>query len=70
MSLLSATTTRIVGKDAGTMKVVLVDATNDRILGVALLSYDSHEVINTVAPARIQPTAWGAVARAPVTRLA
>lgn len=39
---------RIVGEDAGMMKVV-VDADSDRILGAALLSYDSHEVINTVA---------------------
>ncbi|WAC94312.1 hypothetical protein [Mycobacterium sp. Aquia_213] len=30
------------------MKVV-VDAESDTILGAALLSYDSHEVINTVA---------------------
>jgi probable pyridine nucleotide-disulfide oxidoreductase len=39
---------RIVGEDAGMMKVV-VDAESDTILGAALLSYDSHEVINTVA---------------------
>jgi probable pyridine nucleotide-disulfide oxidoreductase len=39
---------RIVDQDAGMMKVV-VDADTDRILGAALLSYDSHEVINTVA---------------------
>ncbi|WP_445159940.1 FAD-dependent oxidoreductase [Mycobacterium sp. Dal123C01] len=39
---------RIVGQDAGMMKVV-VDAASDKILGAALLSYDSHEVINTVA---------------------
>ncbi|WP_232073204.1 FAD-dependent oxidoreductase [Mycobacterium stomatepiae] len=39
---------RIVGEDAGLMKVV-VDADSDTILGAALLSYDSHEVINTVA---------------------
>jgi pyruvate/2-oxoglutarate dehydrogenase complex dihydrolipoamide dehydrogenase (E3) component len=39
---------RIVGEDAGLMKVV-VDAASDLILGAALLSYDSHEVINTVA---------------------
>ncbi|MCV7412883.1 pyridine nucleotide-disulfide oxidoreductase [Mycobacterium florentinum] len=39
---------RIVDEDAGLMKVV-VDAGSDTILGAALLSYDSHEVINTVA---------------------
>jgi pyruvate/2-oxoglutarate dehydrogenase complex dihydrolipoamide dehydrogenase (E3) component len=39
---------RIVGETRGMMKVV-VDADNDAILGAALLSYDSHEVINTVA---------------------
>lgn len=39
---------RIVGQDAGMMKVV-VDAATDKILGAALLSYDAHEVINTVA---------------------
>ncbi|MEZ0351779.1 FAD-dependent oxidoreductase [Mycobacterium sp. pR1184] len=39
---------RIVGEDAGMMKVV-VDSGSDTILGAALLSYDSHEVINTVA---------------------
>ncbi|SOX54649.1 pyridine nucleotide-disulfide oxidoreductase, partial [Mycobacterium ahvazicum] len=39
---------RIVGEDAGMMKVV-VDSGSDMILGAALLSYDSHEVINTVA---------------------
>jgi pyruvate/2-oxoglutarate dehydrogenase complex dihydrolipoamide dehydrogenase (E3) component len=38
---------RIVNEVEG-MKVV-VDAETDRILGAALLSYDSHEVINTVA---------------------
>lgn len=32
------------------MKVV-VDAQSDQILGAALLRYDSHEVINTVAMA-------------------
>lgn len=39
---------RIVEESAGMMKVV-VDAETDEILGAALLSYDSHEVINTVA---------------------
>lgn len=39
---------RIVGDPRGLMKVV-VDADNDTILGAALLSHDSHEVINTVA---------------------
>lgn len=39
---------RIVDDTAGLMKVV-VDADTDEILGAALLSYDSHEVINTVA---------------------
>ncbi|QEN15736.1 FAD-dependent oxidoreductase [Mycolicibacterium sp. ELW1] len=39
---------RIVDETAGLMKVV-VDASTDKILGAALLSYDSHEVINTVA---------------------
>ncbi|BBX06303.1 FAD-dependent oxidoreductase [Mycolicibacterium aichiense] len=39
---------RIVDETAGLMKVV-VDAGTDKILGAALLSYDSHEVINTVA---------------------
>ena len=39
---------RIVDEAAGMMKVV-VDADTDEILGAALLSYDSHEVINTVA---------------------
>lgn len=39
---------RIVGETAGLMKVV-VDAVSDQILGAALLSYDSHEVINLVA---------------------
>lgn len=39
---------RIVGETDGVMKVV-VDAETDQILGAALLSYDSHEVINTVA---------------------
>jgi pyruvate/2-oxoglutarate dehydrogenase complex dihydrolipoamide dehydrogenase (E3) component len=39
---------RIVDESRGMMKVV-VDADDDRILGAALLSYDSHEVINTVA---------------------
>lgn len=39
---------RIVEETAGLMTVV-VDAATDQILGAALLSYDSHEVINTVA---------------------
>lgn len=39
---------RIVHQPSGLMKVV-VDADTDEILGAALLSYDSHEVINTVA---------------------
>lgn len=39
---------RIVDETEGLMKVV-VDARTDKILGAALLSYDSHEVINTVA---------------------
>jgi pyruvate/2-oxoglutarate dehydrogenase complex dihydrolipoamide dehydrogenase (E3) component len=39
---------RIVHQPGGMMKVV-VDADTDEILGAALLSYDSHEVINTVA---------------------
>lgn len=39
---------RIVDETRGMMKVV-VNADNDEILGAALLSYDSHEVINTVA---------------------
>ncbi len=39
---------RIVAEPRGMMKVV-VDADTDVILGAALLSYDSHEVINTVA---------------------
>lgn len=39
---------RIVHQAKGMMKAV-VDADTDEILGVALLSYDSHEVINTVA---------------------
>jgi probable pyridine nucleotide-disulfide oxidoreductase len=39
---------RIVGEPEGLMKVI-VDAGTDRILGAALLCYDSHEVINTVA---------------------
>lgn len=38
----------IVAETRGMMKVV-VDADTDAILGAALLSYDSHEVINTVA---------------------
>lgn len=38
----------IVAETRGMMKVV-VDADTDEILGAALLSYDSHEVINTVA---------------------
>jgi pyruvate/2-oxoglutarate dehydrogenase complex dihydrolipoamide dehydrogenase (E3) component len=41
---------RIVSEAAGMMKVV-VDAGTDEILGAALLSYDSHEVINLVAMA-------------------
>jgi len=39
---------RIVGEARGMMKVV-VDADDDAILGAALLSYDSHEVVNLVA---------------------
>ena len=39
---------RIVGEPEGLMKVI-VDAETDLILGAALLSHDSHEVINTVA---------------------
>lgn len=39
---------RIVGDVRGMMKVV-VDANTDEILGAALLSHDSHEVINIVA---------------------
>nr|WP_197748377.1 FAD-dependent oxidoreductase [Mycolicibacterium sediminis] len=39
---------RIVHQAGGMMKAV-VDAETDEILGAALLSYDSHEVINTVA---------------------
>jgi pyruvate/2-oxoglutarate dehydrogenase complex dihydrolipoamide dehydrogenase (E3) component len=39
---------RIVDDPRGLMKVV-VDADTDEILGAALLSHDSHEVINTVA---------------------
>jgi pyruvate/2-oxoglutarate dehydrogenase complex dihydrolipoamide dehydrogenase (E3) component len=39
---------RIVGEPLGRMKVV-VDARTDLILGAALLCYDAHEVINTVA---------------------
>ena len=39
---------RIVGDPRGLMKVV-VDADSEEILGAALLSHDSHEVINTVA---------------------
>lgn len=39
---------RIVHQPKGMMKAV-VDAETDEILGAALLSYDSHEVINTVA---------------------
>ena len=39
---------RIVAETRGMMKVV-VDAQTNAILGAALLSYDSHEVINTVA---------------------
>lgn len=39
---------RIVEETAGLMKVV-VDADTDEVLGAALLSYDSHEVINLVA---------------------
>lgn len=39
---------RIVGQPEGMMKVV-VDADTDQILGAALLSHDSHEVINVVA---------------------
>jgi pyruvate/2-oxoglutarate dehydrogenase complex dihydrolipoamide dehydrogenase (E3) component len=39
---------RIVAETRGMMKVV-ADAQTNAILGAALLSYDSHEVINTVA---------------------
>ncbi|MFB1293916.1 FAD-dependent oxidoreductase [Mycobacterium sp. pW049] len=39
---------QIVEQTAGLMKVV-VDADTDEVLGAALLSYDSHEVINLVA---------------------
>jgi pyruvate/2-oxoglutarate dehydrogenase complex dihydrolipoamide dehydrogenase (E3) component len=39
---------RIVSETHGMMKVV-VDAGTDQILGAALLSYDSHEVVNLVA---------------------
>ena len=39
---------RIVSETDGMMKVI-VDAATDRILGAALLSYDSHEVVNLVA---------------------
>ena len=39
---------RIVHQPNGMMKAV-VDADTDELLGAALLSYDSHEVINTVA---------------------
>lgn len=39
---------RIVGETTGQMRVI-VDADTDLILGAALPSYDSHEVINTVA---------------------
>lgn len=39
---------RIVGESRGIMKVI-VAADTDQILGAGLLSYDSHEVINTVA---------------------
>lgn len=39
---------RIVGQADGLMKVV-VDADTDQILGAALLCYDAHEVVNTVA---------------------
>ncbi len=39
---------RIVDQVEGMMKIV-VDADTDEILGAALLSYDSHEAINTVA---------------------
>lgn len=41
---------RIVDEPEGRMKVV-VDARTDLILGAALLCYDAHEVINTVAVA-------------------
>lgn len=41
-------TARIVYDPRGVMKFV-VDADTDLIIGAALLSYDSHEVINTVA---------------------
>lgn len=39
---------RIVAETRGMMKVV-IHADTDEILGAALLSYDSHEVINTIA---------------------
>jgi pyruvate/2-oxoglutarate dehydrogenase complex dihydrolipoamide dehydrogenase (E3) component len=39
---------RIVAETRGMMKVV-IHADTDQILGAALLSYDSHEVINTIA---------------------
>jgi pyruvate/2-oxoglutarate dehydrogenase complex dihydrolipoamide dehydrogenase (E3) component len=39
---------RIVSEADGMIKVI-VDAASDQILGAALLSYDSHEVINLVA---------------------
>lgn len=39
---------RIVDQTSGMMKIV-VDEDTDKILGAALLSYDAHEVINTVA---------------------
>jgi pyruvate/2-oxoglutarate dehydrogenase complex dihydrolipoamide dehydrogenase (E3) component len=42
------TRARIVAETRGMMKVV-ADAQTNAILGAALLSYDSHEVINTVA---------------------
>jgi pyruvate/2-oxoglutarate dehydrogenase complex dihydrolipoamide dehydrogenase (E3) component len=42
--------TRIVGDTRGAMKAV-TDATTGEVLGVTILAYDSHEIINTVAVA-------------------
>ena len=39
---------RIVGEPRGVMKAV-VDAETDAVLGVAILAYDAHELVNTVA---------------------
>ncbi len=47
-SLNTVARAKIVGVPDGLMKVI-VDADTDHLLGAALLSYDSHEVINTVA---------------------